>query len=177
MRGESRDGDFDETAAVACRSAVVQYPFPTCRDISRQAVHLTVGPDGTAQIALAGGKKMTVPKERAQVGISEPQTAPDGRTMGWLVDYDDGVGYPVPGMLVVWRASKVIGRFRTGQSFYSWTFYSGGKQVAYHVGPLHGEQNSHCELHDVETGKLIAAWEGDLDSGDQRPAWTKGLNH
>jgi hypothetical protein len=142
-----------------------------------QAVHLSAGPGGAAQIALASGKKITIPKERAQVGISEPQTAPDSRTVGWLVEYDDGVGYPVPGMLVVWRVSKIIGRFRTGQSFYSWTFYAGGKQVAYHVGPLHGEQNSHCELHDVETGKLIAAWDGDLESPDHQPAWTKGLNH
>ena len=30
------------------------------------AVHLSVGPDGAAQITLAGGKKMTVPKERAR---------------------------------------------------------------------------------------------------------------
>ena len=149
-------------------------PAATSQD---QAVHLSAGPDGAAQITLAGGKKMTVPKERAQVGISEPQTALDGRTVGWLVDYDDGVGYPVPGTLIVWREGKIIRRFRTGQSFYSWSFHAGGKQVAYHVGPLHGEEKSHCELHDVETGKLIIAWDGDLDSGGQRPAWTKGLKH
>ena len=142
-----------------------------------QAVQLSVGPDGAAQITLASGKKMTIPKERAQVGISEPQTAPDGRTVGWLVEYDDGVGYPVSQMLIVWKASKIIRRFPDDQAFYSWTFYAGGKQVAYHVGPFHGEQNSHCELHDVETGRLIASWDGDLDSGGQQPAWTKGLNH
>jgi len=151
--------------------------FPPAATSQDQPVHLSVGPGGAAQITLADGKKMTIAKERAQVGISEPQTAPDGRTVGWLVEYDDGVGYPVPGMLLVWRASKIIGRFRTDQSFYSWAFYSGGKQVAYHVGPLHGEQNAHCELHDVDTGKLIAAWDGDLDSPDHQPAWTKGLNH
>jgi hypothetical protein len=142
-----------------------------------QAVRLSAGPSGTAQITLASGKKMTIPKERAKVGISEPQTGPDGRTVGWLVEYDDSGSRPFPGMLVVWRAGKIIRRFPADQSFYSWSFYAGGKQVAYHVGPLHGEETSHCELHDVETGKLIAAWDGDLDSPDQRPAWAKGLNH
>jgi hypothetical protein len=149
-------------------------PAATSQD---QAVHLSVGPDGAAQITLGNGKKMTIPKERAQAGIREPQTAPDGRTVGWLVEYDDGGSRPFRGMLVIWRAGKIIRRFPADQSFYSWTLYSGGKQVAYHVGPLHGEEKSHCELHDVDTGRLIAAWDGDLDSPDQHPAWTKGLNH
>jgi hypothetical protein len=151
--------------------------LPPAAKSQDQAVHLSVGQDGAAQITLSSGKKMTIPKERAQVGISEPQTAPDGRTVGWLVEYDDGGSRPFPGMLVVWRAGKIIRRFPADQSFYSWTFYAGGKQVAYHVGPLHGEETSHCELHEVETGKLIAAWDGDLDSPDHQPAWTKGLDH
>jgi hypothetical protein len=120
---------------------------------------------------------MTIPKERGQTGISEPQTAPDGRTVGWLVEYDDGVGYPVPGTLIVWRAGKIIGRFRTDQTFYSWTFFGGGAEVAYHVGPLHGEATSQCELHDVASGRLVAVWDGDLDSEGKRPDWTKGLSH
>jgi hypothetical protein len=65
------------------------------------------GPDDAAQITLAGCKRMTIPKERAQVGISDPQTAPDGRTVGWLVEYDDGGSRPFPGMLVIWRAGKL----------------------------------------------------------------------
>jgi hypothetical protein len=149
-------------------------PPATAQD---QAAHASAGPDGAAQITLADGKKLTIPKERAQVGISELQTAPDGRAVGWLVDYDDGGSRPFPGMLVVWRAGKIIRRFPAAQSFYSWTFYAGDKQVAYHVGPLHGEEKSHCELHDVDTGRLIAAWDGDLESPDHQPAWTKGLNH
>ena len=74
--------------------------------------------------------------------------------------------------------------FRAGLSVkdrepvYTWrAIKSRGKQVAYHVGPLHGESKSHCELHDARSGRLIAAWDGDLESGGDRPAWTKGLNH
>jgi len=151
--------------------------FPHATAFQSESVRVSAGPDGAAQIALASGKKLTVPKERGQVGISEPQAATDGRTVGWLVDYDDGVGYPVPGTLIVWRAGKIIGRFRTDQTFYSWAFVAGGKQVAYHVGPLHGEQASHCELHDAESRRQLAAWDGDLDSDAKRPDWTQGLNH
>jgi hypothetical protein len=31
-------------------------------------------------------------------------------------------------------------------------------------------------LHDVQTGRLLASWDGDLDNPD-RPAWTKRLDH
>jgi hypothetical protein len=117
-----------------------------------------------------------VPKEKGQVGISEAQVAADG-TAGWLVEYNvDTVSNPISGMLVLWRDGKVIQRFQSEQVFYSWAFYAGGKQVAYHDGPLHGETASHCELHDVTTGRVIDKWDGDLDA-DSKPAWTAGLNH
>ena len=135
------------------------------------------GPHGAAQVTLANGKKTMVPKERGQAGISDPQTAPDDRTVGWLVDYNiESLSYPISGTLIVWRAGKVLRRFGTEQVFYSWTFYAHGKQVAYHTGPTHGEQKSHCELHDVESGRRLAVWDGDLESSD-RPDWTTGLNH
>ncbi len=142
-----------------------------------QAVAVSAGQDGTAQITSANGKKITIQKERGQVGISNPQTAPDG-TAGWLAEYSvEGVTYPVAGTLVIWRAGKIIRRFPTGQCFYSWTFYGEGKEVAYHVGPLHTELKSHCELHEAKSGRLIALWDGDLASASKRPAWTKGLSH
>jgi hypothetical protein len=142
-----------------------------------QAVAVSAGRDGTAQIAFATGENITIHKEPGQVGFSEPKKAPDG-TLGWLAEYKvDGVSYPVAGTLIIWRAGKTVRRFPTGQSFYSWSFYAQGKQVAYHVGPLHGEVKSHCELHDATSGRLIAAWDGDLESESNRPAWTKGLSH
>jgi hypothetical protein len=142
-----------------------------------QAVAVSAGRDGTAQITLANGEKITIQKEPGQVGISESHVGPDG-TVGWLAEYKvEGVSYPIAGTLIIWRAGKTIRRFPTEQSFYSWTFYAQGKQVAYHVGPLHGELKSHCELHDATSGRLIAAWDGDLESESNRPAWTKGLSH
>jgi len=140
-------------------------------------VAVSAGPDGTAQITLTNGEKITIQKEPGQVGVSEPKKAPDG-TVGWLAEYKvEGLSYPVAGTLLIWRAGKTIRRFPTEQSFYSWTFYAQGKQVAYHVGPLHGGLKSHCELHDAMTGRVIEAWDGDLESGSNRPAWAKGLSH
>jgi len=139
------------------------------------AISVSATPDGAALVTLANGEKTTVPKEPDQAGIDEPRVAPDG-TAGWLVQYNvEGVSYPIAGKLVIWRGGKVR-RFPTEQSFYSWAFYAGGKQVAFHVGPLHAEQKSHCELHDAASGRLIAQWDGDLES-ENRPAWTKGLDH
>jgi hypothetical protein len=142
-----------------------------------QAVTVSAGQDGAAQIRLANGKTTMIPKEPGQTGIREARTASDG-TVGWLAEYRvEAVADPIAGTLIIWRAGKIIRRFPTGQSFYSWTFYADGKQAAYHVGPLHGELKSHCELHDVRSGRLIAVWDGDLETGNNRPAWTKELTH
>jgi hypothetical protein len=142
-----------------------------------QAVAVSAGRDGTAQITLANGEKITIQKEPGQVGVGESHIAPDG-TVGWVAEYQvEGVSYPVAGTLILWRAGKTIRRFPTEQSFYSWIFHAQGKQVAYHVGPLHGELKSHCELHDAASGRVIAVWDGDLESGNDRPAWIKGLSH
>lgn len=115
--------------------------------------------------------------EPHQVGIEADQTAEDGQTVGWLVDFaDPDNSSPDAEILVIFRAGRIIRRFGTGQVFWSWGFYKQSEQVAYHVGPTHGEESSHCELHDVKTGRLLAQWDGDLDDG-RRPAWTKRLDH
>jgi hypothetical protein len=128
-------------------------------------------------VALTNGKNTVVGGERGQVGIDSIQIAKDGRTAGWLVLYanPDG-GSALAGTLVVWRSGKIIQRFKADQTFWSWAFYANAAQVAYHVGPAHGQDTSHCELHDVEGGRQLASWDGDLDDAN-RPPWTRGLDH
>jgi hypothetical protein len=128
-------------------------------------------------IVRADGQNTVVTGEPGQVGVNSVHIARDGRTAGWLVLYanPDG-GPPFAGTLVVWRSNKVIQRFQADQSFWSWAFYAKGAQVAYHVGPTHGEDTSHCELHEVAGGRQLASWEGDLDDAN-RPPWTRGLDH
>jgi hypothetical protein len=142
-----------------------------------RVVSVFAGTDGSAQITFADGQKTTIPRERGQVSISEAHIASDG-TVGWLAEYHlDGVSYPVAKTLIIWRAGEIINRIPAEQVFYSWTFYASGKQVTYHDGPLHGEQQSHCELHEAGSGRTIARWDGDLESKGNRPAWTRDLSH
>ena len=127
-------------------------------------------------IVYASGRDVVVAGQPGQAGVDSIQTAA-GRTAGWLALYDnpDG-GSPVAETLVLWRAGKVIQRFQSEQTFWSWSFYAGDEQVAYHVGPTHGESSSHCELHEVSSGRKLASWDGDLDD-PKRPPWTRSLDH
>ena len=128
-------------------------------------------------VVAASGKETVVAHEQGQVGIEEIKTAEDRQTLGWLVLYEDpDGGSPLAGKLVVWRDGRVLRKLGTEQVFWSWAFEHGADEVAYHVGPTHGETTSHCELHEVRTGRLLASWDGDLDSA-AKPAWTKHLDH
>jgi hypothetical protein len=148
---------------------------PPCVSAQTRVVAVTALPNGAAQLTLANGRKIAIPKEPGQVGIGEAQVASNG-SAGWLAEFRvESVDYPIAGALIIWRAGEVTRRFQTAQVFYSWAFYARGTQVAYHAGPLHGEPRSHCELHDVASGRTIAVWDGDLQSRHDRPVWTEGL--
>ena len=112
---------------------------------------------------------------RQQRGAVE--VADDRHTRGWLILSPNPAGTsPIATQLRISRDGRVIRTFTTEQVFWSWAFEPGSKRVAFHTGPTHGEPASHCELHDIATGKLIESWDGDLQSV-ARPTWTKVLHH
>ena len=128
-----------------------------------------------------GSKDSVIDLETDEVGIDEVAVADDKQTAGWLVLYQERddrgpIGLPFAGKLIVWRGGRIIRTFEADPTFWSWAFEQGATQIAYHVGPTHGETVSHCELHDVKTGRLLASWDGDLDDS-ARPSWTKRLGH
>ena len=159
--------------------ALLLYVALLAPTVSGQDTILRVYTDHRQQthIVLRSGKNTIVTGESGQVGTDSIQIAKDGRTVGWLILYanPDG-GSPFAGTLVVWRSDEIIRRFQADQTFWSWTFYANAAQVAYHVGPTHGEDKSHCELHDVEGGRLLTSWDGDLEDAN-RPPWTRDLDH
>ncbi len=141
-------------------------------------IHVDADPAGLTHVVDTHQKDHVVAPEKGQIGIDSIQTAKDGKTAAWLVLYQDpGGSSPVSGTLVVWRGGKVVRRFQTDQTFWSWAFDDAqAKRVAYHVGPMHGERAARCELHDVKTGRLALLWQGDLRDA-KRPPWTEGLSH
>lgn len=107
------------------------------------------------------------------------RTAPDGKTIGWLVDYSNtGEPSPEAGTLVIVRSGHVIRRFETNQIFWGWSFYDQGKQVTYHSGPNHGDFAEHSELHDIESGHLVAQWDHDPSGANdtKMPSWAAALD-
>lgn len=141
-------------------------------------LHVGIGSDGRANIVTPEGHTIPLPGEHNQVGIEASRTAEDGETLGWLVEYNNpGVSYPVAGMLVIWRGGRVVRKFRADAVMWSWAFYERGKQVAYHDGPLHGEAISHCELRDIESGRLLHQWNGDIRDIATLPTWASKLSH
>src|SRR5260221_12371757 len=108
---------------------------------------------GRVHIVAPLGAEQVIRGEPHQINIESVQQAPDGQTVGWLVDCaDPDKGSPNASTIVVVQSGVVVRRFNTDQVFWSWAFFAQGRQVAYHVGPTHGEIQSHCELHDVASG-------------------------
>jgi hypothetical protein len=131
---------------------------------------------GTLHVVTANGQDVAVPKEKGQTGAEEIKITDDHQSVGWLVVYPN----PDPnraweklyGELILWRDRKVLRRFSTEVVFWSWGFWQDGKQIAFHIGPLHGSGRS--ELHDVATGRLVAAFND--DDTQTEPDWAKSLD-
>jgi hypothetical protein len=137
--------------------------------------------NGKAQIILNDGRKIVVRPESDQLGIEEIKVSSDRKAVGWLVNSKNPTPYqydPLSWELVIWRPGNVKRKLNAEQVFWSWSFDNGSTQVAFHTGPMHGEQSSHCELHEVASGRLLKKWDGDLEShSSKRPAWTQHLTH
>ena len=127
-------------------------------------------------VVYKNGKDVTLAGEPDQVGIDEVKFSKDGQTAGWLALYPDpDSSTPLAGSIVLLRNGRIAQKFDTEQTFWSWSFYADAKQVAFHVGPTHGDAK-HYELHDIDSKRLIGSWNGDLDD-TKRPEWTKALEH
>lgn len=161
------------SAVISLSSVLSSLPISA----QRPALRVYADTRNNVHVVSASGRETIIAPERSQVGIDAIKVAGDKRTAGWLVLFKDpDGGSPYAGKLVVWSDGRMIRSFTADQTFWSWSFDHRAEQVAYHIGPTHGETNSHCELHDLRTGRLLAAWDGDLDSS-HRPAWTKKLDH
>jgi hypothetical protein len=62
-----------------------QHTHPFCGISQAQPGSVIESADGSARITF-GGRTLKIPKERGQIGTSDPAMASDG-TVGWLVKY------------------------------------------------------------------------------------------
>ena len=128
--------------------------------------------DGQLHILLQSGRQICPPKLPYQVAFSDPLLSRDHRTVGWLGDYP-GPSYPYSGELVLYRSGHLLRKFSAEQTFWSWRFANGDRDVAYCDGPTHGGARE-CDLRSLRSGRLLAHWIPD-DKADP-PAWAKGLH-
>lgn len=143
---------------------------PTYRSVS-------IDQGGQLHIMLGSGKESIPRKMRDQVAFGDPHIAPDGRTIGWLVMYQDPTvayyeGAQIAGRLAIYRDGRVLHTFQAVQTFWDWQFQDGGKRVAYSTGPTHGGA-AECVLRDVDSGRIVERWP--VGSGGKPPVWAETL--
>ncbi len=115
------------------------------------------------------------PADKEQVGTSSPLISEDKRAGGWLVDYSNCcTSYPLSRKLMVYRPGKPLRVFNgDGRALFAWRFVAGGRQVAFYQDFPHFISAQHYELRDVETGRLMDKWDGELTS--KSPPWVRTL--
>ena len=143
------------------------YQSPTIRDAY-------IDSNGKVQIVYSDGTEFQPPKEKEQSSCSSPSVAVNKQAAGWLVEKVVCCQpYPIPTMLVVFRPAKPMRRFDSGTLILSWVFLNDAAEVAYHSDRSHGISAPYYGLFDVETGRLIDHWDGELT--EKAPAWAQWL--
>lgn len=139
---------------------------------------------GSVHILTADGRDYTIKPKKWQAGggFGTPVVAPDGKTVGWLVNQmlmplqgGTSYSYAVALGLDIWRDGHVIRRFSTpALTIQNWIFLKDGNEVAFHIAPPHGQEFYDCTLFDVNTGKELAHWSLDRKNYVV-PDWAKSL--
>jgi hypothetical protein len=165
---------FGLLLAFSAFSAQAQLPSTHSRKNSLVA-RVYVSSNGTVHIVHRDGSDAEIPKQKDEVGRSEPIISDDRKSVGWVVDYDTGLpsSSPASGMLVIYRIGGPVLRLGGMPIIWKWRFLAGGKQVAFYTNTVHFARSPHFELRDVPTGRLLEKWNGPLD--EKSPAWADAL--
>ena len=150
---------------ISVSNLCAQFTIPLYRSVM-------VGENGQLHITLESGRQILPPKLPYQVAFNEPLLSRDHSTVGWLADYP-GDSYPYSGELVLYRFGHLLRKFAAKQTFWSWQFANGDRDVAYCDGPTHGGA-SECDLRSLTSGNLLARWIPS-EKADP-PAWAKNLH-
>jgi hypothetical protein len=126
-------------------------------------------------IVLDDGTDVLPPIDKDQVGGSSASIAKDRRAAVWLADYGNCcTSYPLSMELIVYKPGKPLQKFKgDGRGIFNWQFVAEGKKFAFFQDVAHGPGNPHCELRDIETGRLISKWDGRITQ--KSPFWARKI--
>jgi hypothetical protein len=123
-------------------------------------------------IVMASGRDLRIRPEKGQDGVEHILVAPDGKTVGWLIDrwVSCCVSYPLPTELIFWRSGRILRKLDTGRATWAWAFEKEGSQFAYRTSFPHGGWSGESTLVDLATGKVLAFWSHPTDeNGNDAP--------
>jgi hypothetical protein len=131
--------------------------------------------DKRVHITYSDGTEFIAPEEKGQVDLTSLKIANDKVTAGWLVleHPDCCVNYPVALTAITYLNRRIMQHIRAEPLIWDWCFIGAGNQIAISIGPQHGEDGVHFELHDARSGRLLD--KSDANSNGKRPLWAIGL--
>jgi hypothetical protein len=151
-------------------------------------VRAAVDNDGALQIVTAAGKVVVlklapeIESVGKQVGYDDIHISPDGRAVGWLALFPNCcTSYPIPLALVIYSNGVKRSYSGTGLPVWRWAFQADGKRVAFEQETVHGGFGIHYELHDLNSGRLVASYEPAIGPDNQPlpnqhgPMWVEEL--
>lgn len=117
---------------------------------------VAIDADGHLEILKEDGQRIVVRKEGDQTAFSTPAVSSARTAVGAQAMFANCcTSYDIPLQLVVYAAGKVH-RFKgAGWPIFQWGFADGGTRVAYGQEPVHFACETHYELRDVESERLI----------------------
>jgi hypothetical protein len=137
-------------------------------------VETAIDPSGQLRITTKRRREIVPKRESGQVRFDDARISPDGRAVGWLASYADAGGSsPLPLKLVVLFNGEQRSFTGSGLPISGWSFWAGGKQVAFKQETLHGGMGLRYELRDVATGELADKYDPDSNPASitKPPRW------
>ena len=139
--------------------------------------------DGNLSITTSDFRLITVPREGKQSSFRAPIVSRDRTSVGALAEYPNCcTSYDIPLQLVVYSKGGVH-RFKGVElAMLEWHFADDGSRVAYGQESVHFSCETHYELRDIQSERLIDSAKVSVPCG-QRPApppatnppWVKAL--
>lgn len=144
----------------------------------------TVDKDGRVHLRWTGQPEQVVPRDKdgrcddtphcEDVGAEQLKISPDRQSVGWAAQYNGCCqSYPLPLVLVIARAGRVVQRIQPGRPVFDWRFEQGDRFVALFSDTPHGDYYPVCKLYDAQTGKQLASWDG--PKSGKAPRWATPL--